>query len=116
MGRRHELVPVSAYQALQTVRGLERGRSEAKETEPVQPVAKELVEDTLPFMPRQVAGMVRLQLLTGARPGEICMMRACDFDMTGRVWLYYPGRDQGPAGQHIVLRQHETKTPVDLSA
>ena len=26
----------------------------------------------------------------GARPGEVCAMRACDIDMTGDVWLYRP--------------------------
>jgi integrase len=27
-------------------------------------------------------------------------MRACDIDMSGDVWLYRPGSDQGPQGQH----------------
>jgi integrase len=99
-GVENELVSAPILQALQAVRGLVRGRSTAKETAPVGPVAVALVEDTLPHLTRQVRGMVKVQLLTGARPGEVCIMRACDIDMSGPVWLYYPGRDQGPAGQH----------------
>jgi integrase len=35
--------------------------------------------------------MVRLQRLTGARPGEICVIRGCDIDMSdGECWLYRP--------------------------
>src|SRR5262249_7168984 len=34
----NELVPLSSYHGLLAVRGLERGRSEARETEPVKPV------------------------------------------------------------------------------
>lgn len=35
--------------------------------------------------------MIDLQWLTGMRPGEATIMRACDIDMTGGdVWLYTP--------------------------
>jgi integrase len=34
--------------------------------------------------------MVELQKLTGMRPGEVCMMRTCDLDVSGRVWTYIP--------------------------
>jgi integrase len=34
------------------------------------------------------------------RPGEVVIMRAIDLDMTGKVWLYRPGSDQGPHGVH----------------
>ena len=34
--------------------------------------------------------MVRLQLLSGARPGEMVILRPCDIDMSGKVWLYRP--------------------------
>jgi hypothetical protein len=78
-----ELVAESVYNALTTVRGLERGRSEARETEPVGPVADSVVEAKLPRLTHTVRAMVQVQRLTGARPGEICLMRACDLDMSG---------------------------------
>ena len=60
-------------QALAAVAGLEKGRSDARERPPVRPVAEETVEATLPHLSPQVAAMVRLQLLTAARPGEVCV-------------------------------------------
>jgi len=31
-------------------------------------------------MPPMIADMVRVQLLSGARPGEICILRPCDLE------------------------------------
>lgn len=44
----------------------------------------------MPFVPPQIAAMIQLQRLTGMRPGEVVMMRACDIDMTEDVWIYQP--------------------------
>ena len=79
-----EMVEVTVYQALTTVPGLKKGRSEARETEPIGPVADEVVEATLPHLPVVVADMVRLQRLTGARPGEVCHLRPRDVDRIQR--------------------------------
>lgn len=95
-----ELVPKSTYHALLTVRGLERGRSAAKETAPVRPVRAELVEATLPRLLPMVADMVRVQQLTGMRSGELVRMRGIDLDTSGTVWQYRPGSDQGDHGDH----------------
>jgi integrase len=96
----NELVPPSVLLGLQAVRGLQKGRSQARETEPVKPVPETFVEAILPHLRPPVAAMVRLQLLTGMRPGEVVIMRAIDLDMTGKVWLYRPGSDQGTYGSH----------------
>ena len=85
-----EIVPETTHRALATVRGLERGRTEARETEPVKPVADDVVDSTLPHVLPPVRAMIRLQRLTGARPDEVCLMRACDLDTSGPVWLYRP--------------------------
>ena len=53
-----QLAPVTVYQAVATVAGLQRGRSEAREMEPVAPVDDALVDATLPFLNRHVRGMV----------------------------------------------------------
>jgi integrase len=99
-GVENEMIPPSVLQGLQAVRGLQRGRSAARETKPIRPVHPDIVEQTLPHLSRPVAAMVRLQLLTGARPGEVAIMRGCDLDTTGPVWLYRPGSTEGPEGQH----------------
>ena len=78
----NELLPVAVHQALQTVAGLREGRSEAKEPEPIGPVSVEVVEATIPYLSHQVAAMVRFQLLTGARPGEVIHLRPGDLTIT----------------------------------
>lgn len=84
------LIPAPTWQALATVPGLLRGRTEARETEPVRPVPEAYIEAVKPHVSRQVAAMIDLQLLTGARPGELVIMRAVDLDTSGSVWAYTP--------------------------
>jgi integrase len=98
-----ELVPETTYRALLAVRGLEHGRTKARETPPVGPVADAVVEATLPFVLPPVRAMIQLQRLTGARPGEVCAMRTCDIDMTGPAWLFRP---------HAHKTQHRGKDRV----
>lgn len=84
------LVPVETYQALATVEGLKKGRSTAREAAPVRAVSLDDVEATLPHLPPIVADMVRVMMLTGARPNEMCIMRPCDIDRSDDVWIYTP--------------------------
>jgi integrase len=109
-----ELVPPSLVTALAAVEPLRRGRSGARETPPVRPVPDEHVQAVLPFLPRTLCAMVRLQRLTGMRSGELCVLRTCDVEMPGDVWLYRPhshktayrGLDRvvriGPKGQMVL--------------
>jgi integrase len=99
-GASKELVPVEVHQLLMTVEGLKAGRSAARETKPVRPVPVAFVESTLPDLSPQLQAMVKIQLHTGMRPGEVCVMRTIDVDTTGAVWLYRPGSDQGAHGKH----------------
>lgn len=82
----HELIPPSVPHGLATVEALRRGRSGARETEPVGPVPMELVEAIKPHTSRQVGALIDLQLLTGARPGELVGLRAIDIDTTKSPW------------------------------
>lgn len=94
-GVEQELVPPSVLHGLQAVAGLKRGRSEARETEPVKPVPQAFIDAILPHVSPQVAAMIEFQLLTGCRPGEACIVRSCDIDTTGRVWVYRPHDQDG---------------------
>jgi len=110
----NEMVPADRYHGLQAVAGLKRGRCEARESTPVRPVPEEHVTAILPFVSPQVQAMIELQLLTGMRPGEVRLMRGCDLDTAGRVWVYTPqthktehhGIDRpiylGPRAQRVV--------------
>ncbi len=91
-----ELVALAVYQALTTVDGLRKDRSEAREKPRVGPVPEEVVEKTLPYLRPTVAAMVRIQRLTGMRPGEVVLMRAVDLE-TGdpECWVYRPSRHKG---------------------
>ena len=68
-----KLVPLATFQGILTVGGLRAGRSGAKETERVRPVADEMVEVTLPHLTPPVRAMVQLQPLArgcGPRRGR----------------------------------------------
>ncbi|MCE9566601.1 MAG: site-specific integrase [Planctomycetes bacterium] len=85
-----QLVPVSVFQALATVAGLQPGRTKARETEPILPIAEEHVLATLPYVQPTVRAMILVELLTGVRPEEVCSLRPCDLDTSGCVWVYRP--------------------------
>lgn len=87
----NELVPPTVHHALQSVAGLKRGRSKARDTKRVTVVDDATIESTLKHAPEIVADMIRLQRLTGARPGEVCQLRPCDIDRSCEVWIYEPG-------------------------
>jgi integrase len=87
-----ELLPASVHQALTTVSGLKKGRTTARETLPVKPVSDAIVDAVRPFVSRQVWAMIELQRLTGARPGEIVIMRGIDLNTAGKIWEFVPGR------------------------
>lgn len=87
-----ELIPPSVHHALQTVPGLRRGRTTARETPPVLPVSAEVVEATLAHLPPAVDDMIRLLRLIGCRPHELCDLRPRNVDRSGDVWAYMPER------------------------
>lgn len=91
-GVENEIVPAEILQALQAVAPLKKGRSAAREMPPVKPVPEEHVTAVLQYVSPQVAAMIRLQLLTGMRPGEVVLMRPIDVDRTDSVWVYRPSR------------------------
>ena len=84
-----ELVPGAVTYALREFKGLKRGRG-GKERPKVKPVPEAAVEAVLPLVSTQVKAMIMLQLLTGARPAEICGMRTSDIDMGKAPWVYRP--------------------------
>jgi hypothetical protein len=59
-----ELVPVTTYQALKTLAGLKKGRTEARESEPVGPVDPAVVAASVRFLTPHLRAMVELQAAT----------------------------------------------------
>jgi len=87
---REELLPPTVWHGLSTVEGLRSGESTAPEPKKVKPVPDAHVDAALPFMAPPVQAMVELQRLTGMRAGEVVIMRTCDVDVTGTLWVYKP--------------------------
>lgn len=85
-----ELVDSSVPVALESLAGLKKGRTRARELPGVRCVDDKIVEQTLPRLPAIVADMVRFQRFTGARPGEVCSLRPCDLDRSDDIWMFTP--------------------------
>ena len=127
----NELVRPDIYHGLMAVAGLRKGRSDARESNPVLPVDDSTVQLTLQLVPPVVADMIRIQRLTGCRPQDVCNLHPCDVDTTGDVWLYRPDTHKtehharervipiGPKGQNVLrpylLRAKESHcfSPID---
>lgn len=86
----NELVAPAVHHGLQAVPGLRRGRSKAREPAPTKPVPNDLVDATLPHLSPVVTAMIELQRLTGMRSGELTIIRGCDLDTNGQIWVYTP--------------------------
>lgn len=84
-----ELVPPECVVALAALPPLKRGRTVAREAKPVRPVSRDDVERTLKELSAPVATMVKIQLLTGMRPGEVCAMRRGELSFLDDGTLVY---------------------------
>jgi integrase len=85
-----ELIPSGKVAELKSVKGLRAGRSGARESNVIRPVAAGDVEAIRPHVSRQVWTMVELQRLTGMRSGEVTALRTIDLDTSGPVWTFTP--------------------------
>ena len=83
-------LPNLNIQRLLAVPGLKKGQTKALDPELVKPVPEMDLKRTIPYLPKTVAQMVRLQALTGMRPMEVYLMRPCDIEMEGSIWRYTP--------------------------
>lgn len=113
-GVEQQLVEPSVLHALQAVKGLRKGRSQARDTKPIRPVPDEYVDGIKEHVTSPVWAIIELQRLTGMRGGEVVIMRPRDIDMVGKVWLYRPSShkaeyhdyerviDLGPKAQKII--------------
>lgn len=85
-----ELVSGSTSHALDTVPALAAGTKGVREKPPVTVVESRDVDEVIQAALPQVATMIQLQLLTGMRPNEVCIMRGCDIEVRAGTWVYTP--------------------------
>jgi integrase len=112
------------YERIRDVRGLSRGRTDAREADDIAPVPAHVVEETAEFLSPVVSDMVRVQFLAGMRPEDVCYMEAKHIKRVGKGALYQPAehknawRNQvrrvwiGPKAWKIVMKYMELR-PFD---
>lgn len=118
-----EFCPAETVLRLKQVRPLARGRSAAAETSPIRPVEMLMVEAVKPHVSETVWAMIQVQLLTGMRPGEVCVVRGCDIDRSKPVWVFRPEQHKtehfghqrlvliGPKAQRIMAPFIDSEPP-----
>ena len=115
-GLKEGLVGAAAWHEVAPPLHVERERGRSRR---VLPVPVEDVEKTLAEANPQLAALIRLQLLTGMRPGEVVALRPRDLDRSGRVWVYMvppevhktAHRDRGPRVVPIGPKAQEVLGP-----
>ena len=86
-----EKVAPSVPAALRAVGGLRKGRDpRVREPEPIKPVPEDDFQPVVEASSPQIATMLQVQKLAGMRPDEVTIIRPCDIDRNGVVWVYRP--------------------------
>jgi len=99
-----ELVSAVVWQSLDSVTGLRRGQTKAKETARRVPVPWENVLPVFEHLNSTVAAMLWLQWYTGARSQSVCMAKPEQFDRKAvAVWLWRPRHKTENRDIEIVL-------------
>lgn len=87
-GVENELVPETIYRALMAIKPVPYGQ--ARDTERVKSPNPAHVAAALEQMPPMIRAIAQLEILTGARGGEIQEMRPTDLETDSDVWVYSP--------------------------
>ncbi len=88
-------VPAGVLERMQALEHLKAGRSPARESDRQEPPTPEVLAKVLARLDRTnplVGIMVRVQLYSGARTGELVAMSSDRIDASGPVWTYRPAR------------------------
>lgn len=85
-----ELVPPPVWQSLLALQRLKAGRTAARSPEPVMPAPETAVEAACARLVPSVRAMVRLQLLSGMRPGEVCALTPAQVERGVSLWVFAP--------------------------
>ncbi len=77
--------------SLESLEPLRYGQTAAKESKVVKAVDIETVRLTARLLSPTLKAMIRVQVSTGMRPGEMCMIRPCDIEQRADgIWVYRP--------------------------
>ncbi len=86
-----EIIEADVIVRLKSLEPLRQRKTRAPERDKVSPADIEHVAETAKHLSPTLKAMVRIQVATGMRPSELCVMRPCDIDMTDdSAWVYRP--------------------------
>lgn len=93
----YEMVNPSAAYALKQVKNLSKVNpiEGVKASNRRSTVEIERISKVMPYLTSTLQLMVKTQLMCGMRPNEVCIMRKCDIDTSGEVWIYRPAKHKG---------------------
>jgi integrase len=84
-----ELEPAHLSYSVDTIKAIKKGEGNFKDYSEVCPVEWVVVEKIFPYLSEMVCDMLLIMRYTGARPGEVRLMRPCDIDMTDpQGWVF----------------------------
>ena len=123
------MLPATVLNALEAVEPLKAGRTTAREPVKRRPVAEDSINKVKAIVPERTADLIELQLLSGARSGELLMLTGEMIDRTTDIWVArlpdhkcaHHGQDRvlvfGPKAQlilrkYIVLDQSRKLFPI----
>jgi integrase len=87
----HELEPAQLHYEINALKPIKKGQDSFFDYPEVDPVDWTEVEKLRPYLPDMVYDMLQLMRLTGARPGEIRVVRPCDINRSDPdAWIYTP--------------------------
>ena len=112
----NELVPASVLTGLESVAGLESGRTTAKDYAPRSALPQEKIDAVRALVNTRTRDLMDLALLCAARPGELVSLTGAMIDRSGDIWIAelkdhkmaHKGKSRvltfGPKAQEILKR------------
>lgn len=92
-GRSRKICPSDNVAEVCDVPGVRQG--DARDSNARTPANLNDVSLTLPFLPLELVPLVQVQLLCGARAGELLTMRPVEIERSSTPWLYIPKQHKG---------------------
>jgi integrase len=110
-----KLPPIVRSEFLVDMNAIEPVTDEGKKNPPRVDVPAEVVTAVFPFVTETVADMLRLQLLTGMRPKELCAMKAGSIKRTKEEFAEYGQLFDGENWIYV-LPKHKTEKYIGTKA
>jgi len=105
-----EITTEAQKQLLKEVRPLRVGRTSARDRPKRASITLEEFEKVTGTLTPVVADMCRVMWATAMRPSEVCRMRPIDISREDPdCWLYVPGSDVSPIGDHKTAHQQRVR-------